>query len=74
MMFLCLGVWQPERLESILKEYRAAGETECWRTDPDHGCQSWTTPTQEQALNEQTRRTLWMAPIGHGPTGWVPPS
>ena len=28
----------------------------------------------EQALSKQTRETMWMAPIGHAPTGWHPPA
>ena len=65
---------QPERLKTIIAEYRAAGETDCWRTHPDDGCQAWTTPEQEHALSKQTRETMWMAPIGHAPTGWHPPA
>jgi len=36
--------------------------------------QAWTTPEQEQALGKQTRETMWMAPIGHAPHDWHPPS
>ena len=50
------------------------GETDCWKTHPDDGCQAWTTPEQEQALGKQTRETMWMAPIGHAPHDWHPPS
>jgi hypothetical protein len=33
-----------------------------------------TTLAQERALSWQTGETLWAAPIGHAPTGWVPPA
>jgi|EP01047_Picozoa_sp_COSAG01_P065930 hypothetical protein len=63
----------PERLARLLVEYRSAGQTECWRTDV-YGCQSWTTAAQAQQLGEQTSKTLWSAPLGHAPVGWVPPT
>ena len=69
-----LSASQPERLAAMLKEFRAMGATDCWRTDPTHGCQEYMTAEQEKALNEQTQRTLWSAPIGHAPNGWVAPS
>ena len=68
-----LSAAQPERLAALLKEYRAVGLTDCWRTNPDDGCQSWTTPEQNKALNAQ-QKYQWLAPIGHAPTDWVPPA
>ena len=62
----------PADLARILKEYREIGATDCWRTDPDHGCQTWTTPQQEQTLALQTSRHMWLAPIGHAPHNFPP--
>jgi len=58
---------QPERLAAMLREYRALGATDCWRTHPEDGCQSWTTAEQERALNAQTSKHMWMTPLGHAP-------
>jgi arylsulfatase A-like enzyme len=63
---------KPELLAQLLANYRAIGKTDCWRTDPAHGCQTWTTKEQEQALNAQTARHLWLAPIGHAPQNFPP--
>eukprot|EP01051_Picozoa_sp_SAG22_P016823 SAG22_NODE_2463_length_2541_cov_1.276003_1_plen_236_part_00 len=43
-----LSVAQPERLATMLAQYRKIGETDCWVTDPARGCQSWTTAAQER--------------------------
>ena len=65
---------QPERLAAMLREYRALGETDCWRTHPEDGCQSWTTTEQERALNAQTSKHRWMTPLGHAPADFPPQS
>ena len=63
---------QPQALARLLANYRAMGETDCWRTDPAHGCQTWTTAEQQQALDEQTSKHLWLAPLGRAPAGFPP--
>ena len=65
---------QPERLAAMLREYRALGQTDCWRTHPQDGCQSWTTAEQERALNAQTSKHRWMTPLGHAPANFPPQS
>ena len=65
---------QPERLATMLREYRALGATDCWRTHPENGCQSWTTAEQERALNAQTSKHMWMTPLGHAPANFPPQS